>query len=114
MKDAKNKEIKIGDTVEFLGNKGKVYFLEAEGLMAIEWEEGTPDCINHRLFTFIGTTLKVIKSKSENFKKEAQTLGRKGGKARLRTMTAEQRKEIAKKAIKARWKKYQENQPNEK
>lgn len=30
------------------------------------------------------------------------TIGRKGGKARLRTMTAEQRKEIAKKAVAAR------------
>ena len=33
----------------------------------------------------------------------AVALGRKGGKARLRTMTPEQRKEIARKAIAARW-----------
>jgi hypothetical protein len=33
----------------------------------------------------------------------AVALGRKGGKARLRTMTPEQRKEIAQKAIAARW-----------
>jgi hypothetical protein len=33
----------------------------------------------------------------------AVALGRKGGKARLRTMTPEQRKEIARKAITARW-----------
>jgi hypothetical protein len=33
----------------------------------------------------------------------AVQLGRKGGKARLRTMTAEQRQEIAKKAAAARW-----------
>jgi len=33
----------------------------------------------------------------------AVALGRKGGKARLRTMTPEQRQEIARKAIAARW-----------
>ena len=33
----------------------------------------------------------------------AVALGRKGGKARLRTMTREQRQEIARKAITARW-----------
>jgi hypothetical protein len=33
----------------------------------------------------------------------AVALGRKGGKARLRTMTPEQRKEIARKAVAARW-----------
>jgi hypothetical protein len=32
-------------------------------------------------------------------------LGRKGGKARLKKMTAEQRSEIAKKAARERWKK---------
>ena len=35
--------------------------------------------------------------------KHAQALGRKGGKARLKTMTKKQRSELAKKAIKARW-----------
>jgi len=35
----------------------------------------------------------------------AVALGRKGGKARLRTMTAEQRSEIARKAVQARWEK---------
>jgi len=34
----------------------------------------------------------------------AVALGRKGGKARLKTMTKEQRSELAKKAAKARWK----------
>ena len=33
----------------------------------------------------------------------AVALGRKGGKARLRTMTPERRQEIARKAIAARW-----------
>ena len=33
----------------------------------------------------------------------AVALGRKGGKARLRTMTPEQRQEIARKAVTARW-----------
>jgi hypothetical protein len=33
----------------------------------------------------------------------AVALGRKGGKARLRTMTPEQRQEIARKAATARW-----------
>jgi len=33
----------------------------------------------------------------------AVQLGRKGGKARLKTMTKEQRREIAKKAAAARW-----------
>jgi hypothetical protein len=35
----------------------------------------------------------------------AVALGRKGGKRRLDTMTAEQRREIARKAARARWKK---------
>ncbi|HEV7520118.1 MAG TPA: hypothetical protein VGP89_03400 [Candidatus Angelobacter sp.] len=35
----------------------------------------------------------------------AVALGRKGGKARLQTMTAEQRSDVAKKAAAARWKK---------
>jgi hypothetical protein len=35
----------------------------------------------------------------------AVSLGRKGGKARLKTMTAEQRTAAARKAAKARWKK---------
>lgn len=35
--------------------------------------------------------------------KAAQELGRKGGKARAEGMTAKRRKEIAKKAAKARW-----------
>jgi len=35
----------------------------------------------------------------------AVALGRKGGKARLKTMTAEQRSESARKAVQARWKK---------
>jgi hypothetical protein len=35
----------------------------------------------------------------------AQELGRKGGKARISATTAEQRKEIARKAAKARWEK---------
>jgi hypothetical protein len=38
----------------------------------------------------------------------AVALGRKGGKARLKTMTAEQRSASAKKAIAARWKKQKE------
>jgi len=33
----------------------------------------------------------------------AVALGRRGGKARLTTMTAEQRQEIARKAVNARW-----------
>ncbi len=33
----------------------------------------------------------------------AVSLGRRGGKARLTTMTAEQRKDIARKAAQARW-----------
>ena len=37
--------------------------------------------------------------------KAAQSLGRKGGAARARKLTATERKEIAKKAAKARWKK---------
>jgi hypothetical protein len=35
--------------------------------------------------------------------KAAQAMGRKGGKARASKLTAERRKEIAKKAAKARW-----------
>jgi hypothetical protein len=35
--------------------------------------------------------------------KAAQSLGRRGGKARAEKMTAEQRSEIAKKAASARW-----------
>ena len=36
--------------------------------------------------------------------KAAQEMGRKGGAARAKAMTAEQRSEIAKKAARARWK----------
>ena len=36
--------------------------------------------------------------------KAAQSLGRKGGKARALKLTASQRKKIAKKAVNARWK----------
>jgi hypothetical protein len=39
----------------------------------------------------------------------AVALGRKGGKARLRTMTPEERSEAAKKAVEARWKKAKES-----
>jgi len=35
----------------------------------------------------------------------AVSLGRKGGKARLKTMTAKQRSQAARRAAKARWKK---------
>ena len=37
--------------------------------------------------------------------KAAQALGRKGGKARAKTLTEEQRRAIAKRAAQARWKK---------
>lgn len=39
----------------------------------------------------------------ESFKRMLRKLGRKGGKRRLETMTPEQRRKQAKKAIKARW-----------
>ena len=39
---------------------------------------------------------------------EAVKLGRRGGKARLKTMTAEQRREIARKGAQARWDKEKE------
>jgi len=38
----------------------------------------------------------------------AQSLGKKGGAARAKSLTSEQRKEIAQKAAKSRWKKGQE------
>lgn len=43
----------------------------------------------------------LSKEAREYFAKE----GRRGGKARLKTMTAEQRKEVARKAAQARWSK---------
>jgi hypothetical protein len=45
----------------------------------------------------------VIRMAKKEKDPNAVALGRKGGKARLRTMTPEQRKEIAQKAIAARW-----------
>ena len=50
----------------------------------------------------IRSVLSMAKKESEK-DPNAVALGRKGGKARLRTMTPEQRKEIARKAIAARW-----------
>jgi hypothetical protein len=43
----------------------------------------------------------MAKKKAKN--PHAVALGRMGGKARLQKMSAEQRKEIAQKAIKSRW-----------
>jgi len=40
----------------------------------------------------------------------AVALGKKGGKARIEKMTAEQRREIARKAVLARWAKYRKDQ----
>ena len=42
----------------------------------------------------------------------AVALGRKGGKARLHKMTAEQRQEIARRAIRARWAKAKTKKEN--
>lgn len=41
----------------------------------------------------------------------AVALGRKGGKARIKKMTPEQRREIARKAVIARWAKHKKDQP---
>ncbi len=40
----------------------------------------------------------------------AVALGRRGGKARLKTMTADERKESARAAARARWKAYHQEQ----
>ena len=45
------------------------------------------------------------KIESDGKNKAAQELGRKGGKARAKSMSAAKRKEIAKKAAEARWNK---------
>jgi hypothetical protein len=42
----------------------------------------------------------------------AVALGRKGGKARLQKMTPEQRSDIARKAVKARWAKAKKQKPS--
>ena len=44
-----------------------------------------------------------MKKKKSLLSKYLSELGRKGGKARLQTMTEEERKESARKAAKARW-----------
>lgn len=61
----------------------------------------------------IGTAVKVMKiatgeesettDEDDGKDKAAQSLGRRGGKARAEKMTAEQRKEIARKAAAKRW-----------
>jgi hypothetical protein len=42
----------------------------------------------------------------------AVALGRKGGKARLQKMTPEQRSDIARKAVRARWEKAKKQKPS--
>jgi hypothetical protein len=42
----------------------------------------------------------------------AVALGRKGGKARLQKMTPEQRSDIARKAVKARWARAKKQKPS--
>jgi len=42
----------------------------------------------------------------------AVALGKKGGKARIQKMTPEQRSEIARKAVLARWAKHKKDQEN--
>ncbi|MEZ5490906.1 MAG: RNA-binding protein [Gammaproteobacteria bacterium] len=65
----------------------------------------------------IGNAVKIAKTATheiedeidENGKnKAAQALGRKGGAARAKTLTKEQREEIARKAAQTRWKKTSE------
>lgn len=61
----------------------------------------------------IGAAVKVMKiatgeieedaERDDGKNKAAQELGRKGGKARAKALTPEQRAEIARKAAKARW-----------
>ena len=60
----------------------------------------------------IGTAVKVAKiatgeiedtAEDDGKNKAAQELGRKGGKARAKKLTPEQRSEIARKAAKTRW-----------
>jgi hypothetical protein len=46
--------------------------------------------------------------KPSEMSKLAKLLGSRGGKARAKNLTPERRQEIAKKAIAARWKRYQE------
>ncbi len=51
--------------------------------------------------------------KEKELNKAAQELGRRGGKARAKALTAAQRSEIAKKAVEARIKKYHQHKPKE-
>jgi hypothetical protein len=50
----------------------------------------------------------MVKKKEKD--PHAVALGRKGGKARIQKMTPEQRREIARKAVLARWAKYKKEQ----
>ena len=61
--------------------------------------------------------VKVVKVRAKRAKRKdpaAVALGRKGGKARLTTMTASQRSELARAAVKARWDRHKQEAAAEK
>lgn len=65
----------------------------------------------------VNPKVKVVKVRAKRAKRKdpaAVALGRKGGKARLTTMTASQRSELARAAVKARWDRHKQEAEAEK